>query len=183
MSEIKIFLGKEQGTIPDTNNRYPRIPEDINKAEEVLTMLIAIYFFAGVWTSTSINKCKELIPKVMKYYEIIELIRKEMKLDQDALLVLILQIDEFQNSIYWTVTLLRVIAKIVKTGKTIIISVCTGTAPSQILNLSDNKSSIISASQYQITNFHLSPMNFDDSAKIFNLFIMHYIGKSFSNQT
>src|ERR1043165_3248229 len=119
-------------------------------------MSIAIYFFAKVWRLESIERCKKLIPNIMDYDEIIKLIRKEMKLDQDALLVLILQIDEFQISTYWTVTLLRVISSIVNTNKTLIIPVCTGTAPSQISDFGD---SIFSVSQYRTTNIHLSPMN------------------------
>src|SRR5688572_23976149 len=129
-------------------------------------MLIAIYFFAEVWTLESIKNCEELILKITNYKKITKLFCKKMKLDQHALLVLILQIDEFQISTYWAVTLLRIISRIVDTNKTLIVSVCTGTAPSQISDLSNNRSSIISASQYKTTNINLSPIGFSESEKI-----------------
>src|SRR5437764_15064664 len=90
-----------------------------------------------------------------------------MRLDQNARLVLILQIDKFQISTYWTVVLLRVIAGMVATGNTFIVPVCTGTAPSRISDLGDNSSSTISlSSQYKTTNLHLSLMNFSNPKKI-----------------
>nr|CAG8437424.1 12307_t:CDS:2 [Entrophospora candida] len=60
----------------------------------------------------------------------------------------ILQIDEFQTGNYWTITLFRVISSIVVLAKfkTLIIPICTGTAPSKITNLDNsqfNKSSFI----------------------------------------
>nr|CAG8442905.1 13164_t:CDS:2 [Entrophospora candida] len=60
----------------------------------------------------------------------------------------ILQIDEFQTGNYWTITLFRVISSIVvlEKFKTLIIPICTGTAPSKITNLDNsqfNKSSFI----------------------------------------
>jgi hypothetical protein len=70
MSEIIKFLKEERKNIFDTN-RYHQFQKDIGNAEEVLIMSIAIYFFARVWTLSSIKKCKKLIPKIMDYNEII----------------------------------------------------------------------------------------------------------------
>ncbi|CAG8719800.1 uncharacterized protein OCT59_006355 [Rhizophagus irregularis] len=161
MKEILNFLGEERERDPETKI-YPQIPEDFNKAENVLIMLIAIYFFAKVWTRSSIEKCKELISETMNYKEIIKLIRKEMKLDEDAHLVLILQIDDFQFSPYWTVVLLRIISYIVETNKTLIFSVCTGTEPSKISNLYG-----FFASQYRTNNINLPPINFTQFIKYY----------------
>ncbi|CAB4409993.1 unnamed protein product [Rhizophagus irregularis] len=168
MREILDLLGEQQIKNPETNT-YPQIPKDIEKAVNVLNMCIAIYFFAKVWTSSSIEKCKELISETMNYEEIIKLIRKEMKLDRDSLLVLILQIDEFQFSSYWTTTFLRIIADIVETDNTLIITVCTGTAPSQISSLD-----IICASQYRTAKLNLPPMNLSESSQTFNKFISYF---------
>ncbi|RGB34955.1 hypothetical protein C1646_759942 [Rhizophagus diaphanus] len=161
MKEILNFLGEEQERNPETKI-YPQILEDSNKAENVLIMLIAIYFFAKVWTRSSIEKCKELISETMNYKEIIKLIRKKMKLDEDAHLVLILQIDDFQLSPYWTVVLLRIISYIVETNKTLIFAVCTGTEPSKISNLHG-----ICASQYRTNNINLPPINFTQFIKYY----------------
>uniref|UniRef100_U9TT51 Uncharacterized protein n=1 Tax=Rhizophagus irregularis (strain DAOM 181602 / DAOM 197198 / MUCL 43194) TaxID=747089 RepID=U9TT51_RHIID len=168
MKEILNLLGEQQKQNPETNT-YPRIPKDIEKAVNILNMCIAIYFFAKVWTRSSIEKCKELISEIMNYEEIIKLIRKEMKLDEDALLVVILQIDEFQFSSYWTTTFLRIIADIVETDNTLIITVCTGTAPSQISSLD-----IICASQYRTAKLNLPPMNLSESSQTFNKFIRYF---------
>ncbi|GBB98415.1 hypothetical protein RclHR1_03220008 [Rhizophagus clarus] len=159
IKEIMGLLGEEQKRDSDTNC-YPRNREDFVKAENILTMLIAIYFFAKVWTSEGIEKCKESIPKILDYGEVIKLIRKEMKLDEDALLILILQIDDFQISPYWTITLLHVISTIVKYKNTLVIAVCTGTEPSQIENLGRP---IHCITQYNIMDIHLPPMNFQES--------------------
>ncbi|CAB5387424.1 unnamed protein product [Rhizophagus irregularis] len=166
MREILDLLGEQQIKNPEINT-YPRIPKDIEKAVNVLNMCIAIYFFAKVWTKTRIM---ELMPeKSMHYKDIIYIIRKNLNLDRDSLLVLILQIDEFQFSSYWTTTFLRIIADIVETDNMIIITVCTGTAPSKISALD-----IICASQYRTAKLNLPPMNLSESSQTFNKFIRYF---------
>src|SRR5947208_8389696 len=104
-----------------------------------------------------------------EYHEVVELIRRKKRLDKSSNLILILQIDEFQTENYWTVTLLRAIRSILVLVeyRTLIIPICTGTAPSKISKLGESTFSI---TQYVMTNIHLSPMNFDDSMKLFVMF-------------
>jgi hypothetical protein len=80
-----------------------------------------------------------------------------------------LQIDEFQTGVDWTIILLRIIRSILINikYKTLIIPVCTGTAPSKIASLGETTLSITS---YSITNINLSPMNFQDSMSLFKEF-------------
>ncbi|RGB34957.1 hypothetical protein C1646_759944 [Rhizophagus diaphanus] len=117
MKEILNLLGEQQIQNPELKT-YPRIPKDIEKAENILNMCIAIYFFAKAWTKTRIIK---LMPE---------------KTD------------------------------IVETDNTLIITVCTGTAPSQISALD-----IICASQYRTAKLNLPPMNLSESSQAFTKFI------------
>ncbi|CAI2188724.1 15931_t:CDS:2 [Funneliformis geosporum] len=177
MDEIKNLLGP--GLDDDANNKYPRIPEHIDEAYKMLTVLIATYFFAKAWSRKKIQNAMELMDstKGYDYDEVVELIRKEKKLDEPITLIIVLQIDEFQTGNYWTVTLLRIIRSILVqvTHRTLIIPVCTGTAPSKIANLGEYTFSI---TQYAMANINLSPMNFEDSMSLFKEFTINYYGDS-----
>ncbi len=179
MDEIKSLLGP--GLDDDVNNKYSQITEDITKASILLRKLIVIYFLTKVWSSENIRKCIDLIPDSIDYDEVIRLIGREKDMDiesdESITLILVLQIDEFQSGNYWTITLLRVIKSILIQVKyrTLIIPICTGTAPSKITNLGDSAFSI---TQYTMANINLSPMNFEDSMRLFKLFTTYYYGNS-----
>jgi hypothetical protein len=179
MDEIKSLLGP--GLDDDVNNKYPQITEDITKASILLRKLIVIYFLTKVWSSEKIRKCIDLIPDSIDYDEVIRLIGREKDMDiesdESITLILVLQIDEFQSGNYWTITLLRVIKSILiqVEYRTLIIPICTGTAPSKITNLGDSAFSI---TQYTMADINLSPMNFEDSMRLFKLFTTYYHGNS-----
>ncbi|RIB06911.1 hypothetical protein C2G38_2252945 [Gigaspora rosea] len=182
MNEIKEFLGT--GNIFDfESNAYPRDPEHINRASKLINKLIIIYFYTKAWTSPDIRKCLELMSdKSEDYDDVINLICKEKNLKNAESLALILQIDEFQNANYWTVILLRIISSFLLKG-TLIIAICTGTAPSQIVELGDDQSYKISASQYKTINLYLSPLDFEDSIQLFDRFIEHFSNESNFNDS
>ncbi|KAF0522607.1 hypothetical protein F8M41_015499 [Gigaspora margarita] len=173
MNEIKDFLGTEH-VFDFESNAYPRDSEHTNRASNLLNKLIITYFYTKAWTSPDIRKCLELMPGESEDYDdVINLICKEKNLKNAESLVLILQIDEFQSANYWTVTLLRIISSLLLKG-TLIIAICTGTTPSQIVELGDDQSCKISASQYKTINLHLSPLDFEDSIQLFDKFIEHF---------
>jgi hypothetical protein len=177
MDEIKSLL--ESGLDNDMNNKHPQILEHINKADKMLIILILTYFFTKAWSKKKIQNVMELMDSIKDYDydEVVELIRREKKLDASITLILVLQIDEFQSGIYWTIILLRIIKSILVQVKyrTLIIPICTGTAPSKIENL-DN--SAFSITQYRMTNINLSPMNFKDSMSLFDGFTTYYYSNS-----
>ncbi|CAH1756608.1 11610_t:CDS:2, partial [Entrophospora sp. SA101] len=123
----------EPGLEDNSSNKYPRISEHIDQANNILNILILIYFFAKA----------------------------------SVTLILVLQIDEFQTGNYWTITLFRVISNIVVLAKfkTLIIPICTGTAPSKITNLDNSQ-------------FNKSPFITYEFMSLFNEFTTYYHGNS-----
>jgi hypothetical protein len=156
----------QQPQPPNPNQKVLRIPEHLSQVWESLSLAVASFYF---WQSSSQEKriaMKTLVAQMCDMRHVIRAIRFAEKLSALEPLVLIVQVDEFQDSRYATLCFLRQLSDKIREGffvnnHCLILPVLTGTSP---FYLEDVERIIPSPTNYGATIFTASPpFNLEES--------------------
>jgi hypothetical protein len=95
----------------------PRIPMDVQQGGKVLSLAVASWYFCNEKFSTEIQQhLMGLSSSFIDFTCVVAAIRNHQQMSKDQIMVLTVQLDEFQNDSYTTLCVLRYISDLISNG-------------------------------------------------------------------
>jgi len=146
-------------------SRPPRNDGDVESALEQLVRCIMAVYFSVVFEkkSSSVYEVLHSLGASCTFENLIRAIRYQEQISDNIPIILVLQLDEFQEVHQTVVNMLRAIEIIIRNGtfsstNCLLIPILTGTAPDTL-----ETAELMKATLYGLEKLHLQPMSFEES--------------------
>ncbi len=161
---------------PTPTGYYPRNQSHVNSVGRYLALAIASYYLTGNYLQESLQYFRELAKSSFNLITVLQAIRQSCSIEPQQKLLILLQLDEYQRDEYLIANILRYSSQLVTDKQvcdlnTLIVPICTGTAPIKLRDY-DNLGHF-SVTNYNVHDVHMSPMDIEKSLDFMDSVIDH----------